>query len=58
MLRWTSEYCKDVRLLVKVDDDSFIVPQRLVSAWLADAAVQDVSWPINSIIGERRQLKQ
>ena len=50
MLRWTSAYCKDIKLIFKLDDDSFVVPHRFTK-WLLQFEHNN-SWPSNSIIGK------
>jgi len=49
MLLWTLYYCKDVKLLFKLDDDSFVIPKRFTK-WLQNFN-DTQSWPVNSIIG-------
>ena len=50
MLKWTSTYCKDIKLLFKVDDDSYLIPHR-ASKWLQELEKSN-SWPKNSILGK------
>ena len=49
MLFWTAAFCSDVRLLLKTDDDSFLIPKR-VASWLDNFDIND-KWPVRSIIG-------
>ena len=49
MLFWTAAFCSDVRLLLKTDDDSFLIPKR-VASWLNNFDIND-KWPVRSIIG-------
>ena len=50
MLRWTSKFCSQVKLLMKLDDDSFLIPSRMAK-WLNHFETSQ-SWPRNSVIGE------
>jgi len=50
MLKWTNIYCKDVKLLFKVDDDSFVHSTRFAK-WLQKFEDTN-SWPVNSVIGK------
>lgn len=50
MLSWTATYCDGVKLLLKVDDDTLVVPDRMMN-WLM--SFSDSTWPRNSIIGKK-----
>lgn len=49
MLQWTNAFCSGVKLLLKTDDDSFLIPKR-VAGWLRDFDIND-RWPSKSILG-------
>ncbi|XP_067933375.1 beta-1,3-galactosyltransferase 9-like [Watersipora subatra] len=51
MLRWTEEFCGQVKLLFKTDDDSLILPIRLAK-WMSQSFQVGNAWPTNSILGE------
>lgn len=55
MVYWATAFCPGIELLLKTDDDTFIVPYRM--AEFLSKFQENGSWPENSVMCESHGVK-